>query len=114
MGFMNWELHEYPLLPITNFHTWTVRSATKMEVPRFVIIGFQVRRKNRPNVNASHFDHCKLADMKLYLNGVQYPYDNVRADFDKNTITFTPCIAIFNKRTMENVMNRFSVDLTIN
>src|SRR5437870_4429465 len=22
--------------------------------------------------------------MKLYLNGVQYPYDNVRADSDKN------------------------------
>jgi hypothetical protein len=84
MGFMNWELHEYPLLPINKFQTWSVKCASKMEVPRFVIIGFQTQRKNDQTKNASHFDFCNLSDIKLFLNGVQYPYNNVRTDFAKN------------------------------
>jgi hypothetical protein len=84
MGFMNWELHEYPLLPQSTFQTWTVKSAAKLEVPRFVIIGFQTNRKNRDGANAGHFDHCQLRDIKLYLNGVQYPYDPMKIDFDED------------------------------
>ena len=84
MGFMNWELHEYPLLPTTTSHTWTVKSSTKLETPRFILLAFQTGRKNDDDKNASKFDHCTISSMKLYLNGIQFPYDNIAADFSNN------------------------------
>ena len=84
MGFMNWELHEYPLLATTTSHTWTVKSSTKLETPRFILLAFQTGRKNDDDKNASKFDHCTISSMKLYLNGIQFPYDNIAADFSNN------------------------------
>lgn len=84
MGFMNWELHDFPLLSQTTSHTWTIKSSTKLETPRFVMLAFQTGKKNKDDQNASHFDHTQLASVKLYLNGVQFPYDNVTADFNAN------------------------------
>jgi len=34
--------------------------------------------------NTSRFDHCKLNNVKLYLNSECYPYDDMNLDFDKN------------------------------
>lgn len=82
MGFMQWELHEYPKLPQTTEHTWTVKSTNKLETPRFVIVGFQTGKKDVDDQNASHFNHCQVVTMKLFLNGVQYPYDNIMVDFE--------------------------------
>lgn len=84
IGFRNWELYEYPLLQNTQSHTWTVKSATQLEKPRYVIIGFQTNRKNKLSVNSSKFDHCNLTNIKLYLNSEIFPYDNLNLNFDKN------------------------------
>jgi len=35
--------------------------------------------------NTSRFNHCKLNNVKLYLNSECYPYDDVNLDFDKNS-----------------------------
>jgi len=34
--------------------------------------------------DTSRFDHCKLNNVKLYLNSDCYPYDDTNLDFDKN------------------------------
>jgi len=34
--------------------------------------------------NMSRFAHCKLNNVKLYLNLECYPYDDMNLDFDKN------------------------------
>jgi len=34
--------------------------------------------------DTSRFDHCKLNNMKLYLNSECYPHDDMNLDFDKN------------------------------
>jgi len=34
--------------------------------------------------DTSRFDHCKLNNVKLYLNSEYYPYDDMNLDFDKN------------------------------
>lgn len=86
MGFISWELHEYPLLNQTDRHSWTVKTAPKLQTPRYVILAFQTDRKNQLTKNASHFDHCNLTNARLFLNGVQYPYDNINVDFEKERI----------------------------
>jgi len=34
--------------------------------------------------DTGRFDHCKLNNVKLYLNSECYPYDVMNLDFDKN------------------------------
>lgn len=84
IGFRNWELFEYPQLQKSQSHTWSVKSATQLEKPRYIIIAFQTDRKNKFTVNASKFDHCNLTNIKLYLNSEMFPYDNLNLNFDKN------------------------------
>lgn len=32
----------------------------------------------------SHFDHCDLMDLKIYLNSESHPYESVNINFTKN------------------------------
>lgn len=84
ISFRTWELYEYPLLPTTTKHVWTVKTSSQLEKPRYVILGFQTGRKNKPDKNASHFDHCKISDVKLYLNSQSYPYGSLNLNIDQN------------------------------
>lgn len=67
-SFRTWELYEYPLLPLSTKHVWSVKTTTQLEKPRYVIVGFQTARKNVKNKSFSEFDHCQLRDIKLFLN----------------------------------------------
>lgn len=82
--FRAWELYEYPLLPTTSKHVWVVKCSTQLEKPRYVIVGFQTARKNQAAKNASQFDHCKIRDVKLFLNSLSYPYGNMNLDIVHN------------------------------
>ena len=82
--FRSWQLHEYPTLPTTDKHTWAVKTSRFTEKPLYVIVGFQTDRKFQHNKDASEFDHCNLRNMRLYLNGTSYPYENMDIDFSKN------------------------------
>lgn len=78
--FRSWEIHEYPVLPQTTTHSWTVKTSSQMEKPRFVILALQTGRKDDTNKNASHFDMCDMNNLRLYLNSQYYPYDNLQGD----------------------------------
>lgn len=82
--YRSWELHEYPVLPKTKKQSWTVKTASQVEKPRYVIVAFQTNRKNNTEKNAAHFDHCKLTNLKLHLNSNSYPYDDLKLDIDNN------------------------------
>lgn len=82
--YRSWELYEYPVLPATTKHSWTVKTSSQLEKPRYVIVAFQTGRKANMKTNASHFDHCKLTNVKLHLNSVNFPYDDLNLDFTKN------------------------------
>ena len=73
LTFRTWSLYEYPKLPATPKHIWTVKTSSHLEKPRYVILGFQTNRQNKRDRNASHFDHVALRDIKLYLNSQCYP-----------------------------------------
>lgn len=78
--FRKWQLYEYPTLPSSKLHSWTVKTSSMTEKPRYVILSFQTDRKDKSNKNASHFDFCNLENVKLYLNSKYYPYDNVNGN----------------------------------
>jgi hypothetical protein len=84
MAFRSWDLFEYPLLQSTTKHSWAIKTATQLEKPRYIIFALQTGRKNIMSENATRFDHCKLNNVKLYLNSECYPYDDMNLDFDKN------------------------------
>ncbi|XP_051176007.1 uncharacterized protein LOC127291127 [Leptopilina boulardi] len=84
ISFRTWELYEYPLLPVTPKHIWSVKTSSQLEKPRFIVLGFQRNRKSNTALNSSYFDHCKLSDVKLFLNSQCYPYGNMNLNIDKN------------------------------
>ncbi|XP_046744299.1 uncharacterized protein LOC124410175 [Diprion similis] len=84
MSFRSWETYVYPMLPSTTRHVWAVKTSTQLEKPRYVIMGFQTARKNEALKNASEFDHCRIRDVKLFLNSQCYPYGNLNLDISNN------------------------------
>ncbi|XP_018405570.1 PREDICTED: uncharacterized protein LOC108781938 [Cyphomyrmex costatus] len=83
MSFRSWNLYEYPLLQSTTKHTWAVKTATRLEKPRYVIFTLQTGRKIIMSQDACVFDDFKLSNVKLYLNSEFYPYGDLNLDFDQ-------------------------------
>lgn len=82
--FRSWDLYEYPALPTTTHHTWSVKTSSQLEKPRYIILALQTNRRNDKTRDASKFDHCKLTDVKVHLNSESYPYDDLNLRFDKD------------------------------
>lgn len=80
MPFRKWELYEYPSVPKANKLTWTVKTSSQSDKPRYVIVGFQTDRKNNVHKNPAHFDLASFYNVKLYLNSEYYPYDNFNGE----------------------------------
>ncbi|KAF0747318.1 Uncharacterized protein FWK35_00025266 [Aphis craccivora] len=64
--------------------TKRLKTSNKFEKPRYVIIGFQTNRKNSSTKSISFFDHCKIKNLKIYLNAEVFPYEDFQCDFTKN------------------------------
>ncbi|KAE9543754.1 hypothetical protein AGLY_002150, partial [Aphis glycines] len=85
--FRSFETFEYPELGTAKKVVWNLKTASKLEKPRFIIIGLQKGRKNTLEKDCSIFDHCNLKNVRVYLNSIAYPYDNLNLDFTKNNFT---------------------------
>lgn len=84
MPFRNWEMQEFPIVPSSQRQTWTVKTSSNLEKPRYVIFAFQTGKRQSITKNAGTFDHCNLKNIKLYLNSQFFPYDNLHLDFAKD------------------------------
>lgn len=82
--FRSWSLFEFPLLPTSEKQTWTIKTSSQFEKPRYVILAFQTDRKNQDAKNSSEFDHCNISNVKLYLNSDNYPYENLNLNIKNN------------------------------
>ncbi|KAL4153964.1 hypothetical protein QTP88_001797 [Uroleucon formosanum] len=85
--FRSFETFEYPELETAKKVAWNLKTASKLEKPRFIIIGLQKGRKNTFTKDCSIFDHCNLTNVRVLLNSIAYPYDNLNLDFTKNNFT---------------------------
>lgn len=90
LAFRNWDIYEYPLLPKSTKHTWSIKTSSQLEKPRYVIISFQTNRKNNALKNCSHFDHCNVRAVKVFLNSNYFPYEslNIRFSDDKFVLLY--------------------------
>lgn len=86
MIFRNWDLYEYPALPKSTKHTWSIKTSSQVEKPRFVIIGLQTNRKSNASSDMSQFDHCHIRDVRVYLNSTYFPYENLNVNFANSRI----------------------------
>lgn len=84
LNFRTWELYEYPVLPLTDKHIWSVKASSQLNTPRFIVVAFQTKRNNIITADTSRFDHCHLSDLKVYLNSESYPYENLNINFENN------------------------------
>lgn len=82
--FRSRELIEYPSLPPSSRHTWPVKTSTKVETPRHVIIAFQKDKKGKNTADMSKFDNCDLRSIRIFLNSERYPYNDLYLDFKNN------------------------------
>ncbi|KAE9522489.1 hypothetical protein AGLY_017150 [Aphis glycines] len=85
--FRSFETFEYPELGTTKKVVWNLKTASKLEKPRFIIIGLQKGRTNSLEKDCGVFDHCYITNVKVFLNSIAYPYDNLNLDFAKNNFT---------------------------
>ncbi|KAF0688303.1 Uncharacterized protein FWK35_00034595, partial [Aphis craccivora] len=66
---------------------WNLETTSKLEKPRFIIIRLQKGSKNTLEKDCSIFDYCNLTNVRVFLNSIAYPYDNLNLDFTKNNFT---------------------------
>ena len=82
--FRSWELVEYPELLENTRHNWPVKTSTRVETPRHVLIAFQKNKRGNIKADMSKFDHCELRNINVYLNSERYPYNDLQLDFKNN------------------------------
>lgn len=87
LAFRSWDLYEYPMLPKTRKHTWSIKTSSQIEKPRFVIIALQTKRKNSAEKSMAEFDHCYVRDVRVFLNSTYYPYEGLNVNFAEDTFT---------------------------
>lgn len=87
LAYRNWDLYEYPLLPKTRKHTWSIKTSSQLEKPRYVIIGLQTNRKQNAKSSMSEFDHCNINDVKVFLNCTYFPYESLNVSFSDEKIS---------------------------
>lgn len=85
--FRKWELYTLPALRNTKTDIWPVKTSTYLEKPRYVLIAFQRNKKDNYKADASDFNHASITNLKLYLNSVMYPYDNMNINMDQKLYT---------------------------
>lgn len=84
MLFKGWEIYEYPSLPQTTKHSWSVKTAAQVETPRYILIAFQRGKKGLITENMSVFNEINLTNITAYLNGKRYPHENLNTDYYEN------------------------------
>jgi hypothetical protein len=84
LSFRSWELVEYPELLEATRHNWPVKTSTRVETPRHVLIAFQKNRRGNLKQDMSKFDHCTLRNINVFLNSERYPYNDLHLDFANN------------------------------
>lgn len=84
LAFRSWEIHEYPTLPQTMKHSWSIKTAPQLETPRYIILGFQTSKKGDITKNMTEFNDINIVNITAFLNGKRYPYENLNLDYDTN------------------------------
>ena len=67
----------------TNF-TWRLGVKSSPDIPRFIIVGFQIERNNNQEQNPARFDNCNIGNIYVTLNAKRYPDTDYDIKFNEN------------------------------
>lgn len=87
VAFRSWKLHIIPGISQVTQHSYTIATTTKLQTPRYIVVGFQTDRLKKVNKDSSLFDQCNLKEIRAYLNTERFPYDNLNIAYNKNQYT---------------------------
>lgn len=102
LPFRSWDLYELPNLPQTTRNIWSVKTTTHTTKPRYVVVALQTNRNHVIQDNPRKLDHCDLMNVRLYLNNVRYPYDDMNLNFAQNNGNFNEMFNVLN-----NIQNQY-------
>ena len=83
LTFRSWDKYQIPALPATTKYSWSIKTSSHTECPRFVIFFLQTGRSGVLTRSSSEFDHCRLRNVKLWLNNESFPQEDLDQDFDQ-------------------------------
>lgn len=83
ISFRTWNLSVYPSLPTNREFTWTIKTSTQLEKPRYLLFALQTDRRGSLNKDASQFDANALSNVRLYVGSQVFPYSRLNLDFSK-------------------------------
>ena len=64
--------------------TWRLGVKSSPNIPRFIIVGFQIERNNNQEQNPARFDNCNIGNIYVTLNAKRYPDTDYDINFNEN------------------------------
>ena len=64
--------------------TWRLGVKSSPDIPRFIIVGFQIERNNNQEQNPARFDYCNIGNIYVTLNAKRYPDTDYDINFNEN------------------------------
>ena len=64
--------------------TWRLGVKSSPDIPRFIIVGFQIERNNDQEKNPARFDNCNIGNIYVTLNAKRYPDTDYDINFNEN------------------------------
>lgn len=86
MGFRSWNLVVYPTLPTNKEISWTLKSSTDFEKPRYIIFGLKTNLQKNVEKDVTLFNHCKLTNIRLHIGSQIFPYSRMNLDFSSKRV----------------------------
>ena len=71
-------------VPKNSGFTWRLGVKSSPDIPRFIIVGFQINKNNQQDKNPAIFDHCTVRNIYVTLNAKRYPDTDYENDFTNN------------------------------
>ena len=83
VGYRMLQCDNTPVSNNTGF-TWRLGVKSSPDIPRFIIVGFQINKNNNQERNPAIFDHCNVRNIYVTLNAKRYPDTDYENDFRNN------------------------------
>ena len=64
--------------------TWRLGVKSSPDIPRFIIVGFQIEKNNNQEANPAIFDNCNIGNIYVTLNAKRYPDTDYDINFNEN------------------------------
>ena len=64
--------------------TWRLGVKSSPDIPRFIIVCFQIERNNDQEKNPARFDNCDIGNIYVTLNAKRYPDTDYNINFNEN------------------------------